>query len=98
MTVCWNERRGLGGWGGGIPGGGGGLRRGEAAPYIGLLVGCFMGVRKEIYKGTCTYWDSLAFVKRFHRSKATGFLRTHLLGVQNWEVLVMGFGLYRFSF
>ena len=25
MTVCWNERRGLGG---------GGLRRGDAAPYI----------------------------------------------------------------
>ena len=30
MTVFWNERRGL--WGGG-----GGLRRGDAAPYMDLL-------------------------------------------------------------
>ena len=37
MTVCWNERRGLGG-GGGIPWGGGGegLRRGDAAPSMEL--------------------------------------------------------------
>ena len=35
MTVCWNERRGLGG---GIPWGGGGLRRCDAAPYIYIYI------------------------------------------------------------
>ena len=46
MTVCWNEKReawlggagGGGGGGGGIPWGGGGLRRGDAAPYIRMRV------------------------------------------------------------
>ena len=33
MTVCWNERRGL------EEGGGGGLRRGDAAPY-GAYISC----------------------------------------------------------
>ena len=39
MTVCWNERRGLGGGGagGGHTMGGGGLRRGDAAPYMGPI-------------------------------------------------------------
>ena len=38
MTVCWNERRGFGEGGGGIPWGGGGLRRGDAAPCMCVCV------------------------------------------------------------
>ena len=37
MTVCWNERRGLGEGGGAYHGGGGGgLRRGDATLWVNL--------------------------------------------------------------